>query len=240
MQIGANVNDKACPSYQSTARPGRSAGDAKNDGGSFRLNEEAKAPDFIEKLENYQDFIRERKAEILEKIQKGDTEPAFQTGAQSFTEKEWDEFLEKFDAVEDTIRELMREEHEKRKEEMEEQKKIHSELLNSKDSDLEDMLLSEMTMCSCPASDPDKEDVRYITWYTEEGIFCRKAGQSAGYEWHIAFENPEQYDKVMELVGQFSADENLRFAAHENFWTDFLDDKIDMQNFMLASADDLS
>ena len=36
------------------------------------------------------------------------------SGHQSFTEKEWDEFLSKFDSLEDAIRKLMEEEQEKR------------------------------------------------------------------------------------------------------------------------------
>ncbi len=35
-----------------------------------------------------------------------------------------------------------------------------------------------------------------------------------------------------ETVGQFSSEWNLRFAAHENFWTDFLKDEIDLEGFM--------
>ena len=81
-------------------------------------------------------------------------------------------------------------------------------------------------------ADPDDDDIRYITWYTEKGIFCRKAGQTEGYEWAITFENKEQYDKVMEFIGQFPSDWNIRFAAHENFWNDFLKDEIDMDGFM--------
>lgn len=93
------------------------------------------------------------------------------------------------------------------------------------------LLTTESTSCTYPTADPKEDDIRYITWYTEEGIFCRKAGQAEGYEWTVSFENKEQYDKVMEFVGQFPPDWNLRFAAHENFWTDFLNDEIDMDGF---------
>lgn len=95
-----------------------------------------------------------------------------------------------------------------------------------------DLLTADSTSCTYPADQPDKEDIRYITWYTEEGIFCRKAGQTEGYEWSISFENREQYEKVMSLIGQLPSDWNLRFEAHENFWRDFLDDKIDVDDFM--------
>ena len=44
--------------------------------------------------------------------------------------------------------------------------------------------------------------------------------------------NEEQYDKVMEFSGRFAPDWNMRFAAHKNFWTDFLSDEIDIDEFM--------
>ena len=99
-------------------------------------------------------------------------------------------------------------------------------------NDASTLLTTESTSCVYETADPDDDDIRYITWYTEEGIFCRKAGQTEGYEWSITFENKEQYDKVMEFIGQFPSDWNMRFAAHENFWNDFLNDEIDMEGFM--------
>ena len=97
--------------------------------------------------------------------------------------------------------------------------------------DASSLLTTESTFCSYPTNN-SKEDILYVTWYTREGIFCRKAGQLEGYEWSITFDNKEQYDKVMEFIGQFPSDWNLRFVAHENFWTDFLNDEIDMDGFM--------
>ena len=81
-------------------------------------------------------------------------------------------------------------------------------------------------------ADPDDNDIHYITWYTEEGIFCRKAGQTEGYEWTIPFDNDKQYNKVIDFINQFPRDWNLRFAAHENFWRDFLDGTLDIEGFM--------
>ncbi len=83
---------------------------------------------FIEKLEDlagadaedaeesvdYAKFLRERMNEILTKIKNGDTETSYQIGAQSFTEKEWEELLDKFDSVEEAVQELMKEEQEKK------------------------------------------------------------------------------------------------------------------------------
>lgn len=231
---------------------------------------------------DFMQFIRERMEEIFIMIQNGDTEPAFQIGSNSFTIKEWDEFLEKFDAIEDAIKELMREEQEKQaaKEEAAEAAETAGtieapgtakaagttsaagttgaaetagalgttdasgarakETAATKTGKKEDssetpsgigVLVSESTKCTYPASSPQEEDVMYITWYTEEGIFCRKAGQSEGYEWSVYFENKTDYNKVMEFLGSFNREDNLRFAAHENFWRDFLKDEIDIEGF---------
>ncbi len=178
-----------------------------------------------EETMDYAKILKEKINEILEKIQNGDTEPTYQIGSQSFTEKEWEEFLDKFDSIEEAIQELMKEEQERK--EAEEEKK-EDMMIN----DASALLITEFTSCVYETANPDDDDIRYITWYTEEGIFCRKAGQTEGYEWAITFENKEQYDKVMEFIGQFPSDWNMRFAAHENFWNDFLNDEIDMEGFM--------
>lgn len=57
--------------------------------------------------------IRERMEELIALIKSGETEASFQIGNSSFTIKEWERFLERFDDIEDAIRELMRERIEK-------------------------------------------------------------------------------------------------------------------------------
>ena len=194
---------------------------------------------FIEKLEgltgattvdteetvDYAKILEEKINEIFVKIQNGDTEPTYQIGSQSFTEKEWEEFLNKFDSVEEAIQELMKEEQARKEAEEAKTEDVFT-------NDASTLLTIESTSCVYETADPDDDDIRYITWYTEEGIFCRKAGQTEGYEWSTTFENKEQYDKVIEFIGQFPSDWNMRFAAHENFWQDFLSDEIDMDGFM--------
>ena len=207
------------------------------DAGIENQAEDCKA--FIEKLEgltgadsvdtegmvDYVKLLEEKINEIFVKIQNGDTESTYQIGAQSFTEKEWEEFLDKFDSVEEAIQELMKEEQAKK-----EAEEIQKEGIVTNDTSI--LLTTESTSCVYETADPEDDDLRYITWYTEEGIFCRKAGQTEGYEWSITFENKEQYDKVMEFIGHFPSDWNMRFAAHENFWNDFLNDEIDIDGFM--------
>ncbi len=174
---------------------------------------------------DYAKILEERLNEIFVKIQSGNTEPAYMIGAQSFTEKEWEEFLDKFDSFEEAIRELMKEEQTRKEEE---ENKKEDMVINNASI----LLTTEFTSCVYEAADPEEDDLRYITWYTEEGIFCRKAGQTKGDEWAITFENKEQYDKVIEFIGQFPSDWNMRFAAQESFWNDFLNDEIDMDGFM--------
>lgn len=167
--------------------------------------------------ENYMEAIREQIEEMQEKIENGEINETFQIGGQSFTVEEWNEFLEKFDSIQEVLEALMKERHAQKEE-------------SDTDGTIAEMLSSESTSCTYPASGANREDVRYITWYTEEGIFCRKAGQTQGYEWSIPFESKEQYDKVMEFIGQISEDEDLRFTANEDFWKDFLKEGVDVES----------
>ena len=63
--------------------------------------------------------ISNRKSEIAEKLKTGETEPTFAIGAQSYTCKEWDSLIRKFDKAQDAIKE----EQEKRKEALEKEQK---------------------------------------------------------------------------------------------------------------------
>lgn len=191
------------------------------------------------------ELIRKRVEELLIKIQNGDTETYYPIGASFFTEKEWDKFLEKFDKLEEEIRTQMREEHAKRAEKQEkhaqrtekhtqraEKQEKHAQRVEKQEREEGQLLVSETTKCTYPASDPKEKDTLYIVCYTEDGIFCRMEGKEE-YEWELAYDQPGQYEKVMDLIHQFSPEENLRFTSHENFWTDFLEDKIEMEDFMV-------
>lgn len=179
-----------------------------------------------EESEDYQKLLEEKIKELLEKIHSKDAEATYQIGAQSFTEKEWKEFLEKFDSIQEAIRELMRQEQERKEAEQLKKKEEEESTLQEKSN----LLVAESTVCTYPTANPE-EDVRYITCYTTEGIVCKKAGETEE-AWSVSFENEEQYNKVTEFIEQFPEHWNLRFAAHENFWTDFLNDEIDMDGFM--------
>lgn len=229
MQVGGSVSNRYYTPYRTNKSVKYCADFTKTEDGKLTPNEAtfrfgADAVD-AEETVGYVKVLEEKINEIFVKIQNGDTEPTYQIGAQAFTEKEWEEFLDKFDSIEEAIQELMKEEQ-ARKEAEEAQKE--KAVIN----DASALLTAESTSCVYETADPDDDDIRYITWYTAEGIFCRKAGRTGGYEWAITFENKEQYDKVMEFIGQFPSDWNMRFAAHENFWNDFLNDEIDMAGFM--------
>ena len=164
---------------------------------------------------DYISQIHKKIEEMQEKLDNDEVNESFQIGGQTFTVEEWDEFLKKFDSIQDAMEALMKERHAK----MEEQQTNTEEVI---DATTTEMIVSESTSCTYPTDSSNGEDVLHITWYTEEGIYCRKAGQTEGYEWCIPFENKEQYDKVMEYIGQFPKDSDWRFASQEGFWKEFL------------------
>ena len=196
----------------------------------------------LEEVPDYSEYLKKKIDEIFVKIQNGDTEPSYQIGSQSFTQKEWEKFLERFDSIEEAIRELMKEEQERKEAEKKKQKSeinssfweerirtIKKENISKIDDGV--LLTAETTFCKYETANPEDDDIIYVTFYTTDGIRCKKLG-AEDFEWTLTFENEEQYNKVIEFLGNFSSDWNMRFVAHENFWNDFLNDEIDMEAFM--------
>ncbi len=70
-------------------------------------------------------FLREKGEEILEKLRNGETEVAYPIGGESYTEKEWDKLLKKFDDIQEDVRRKMEERF--RKMEEKEEKKLITE-----------------------------------------------------------------------------------------------------------------
>lgn len=163
-------------------------------------------------------LVKDMKEKILEKIRNNDTETSYQIGGASFTEKEWQKFLDKFDLQEEKIRESIQEEEEKREAERTREEQREKNVVSE---DMVDILTKESTISKHPSQNPEQGDILYITWYTEEGIFCREAGQSEGYQWVIPFDSREQYDKVINFIRQIPSDRDMGFAADEIFWKDF-------------------
>lgn len=78
---------------------------------------------------DYQKILHEKIQEISEKIKNGDTEPSYQIGSQSFTEKEWDKLIEAFDEVQDEIKEQAEEEQKKAELAREQKKKSERQFI---------------------------------------------------------------------------------------------------------------
>lgn len=89
---------------------------------------------------------------------------------------------------------------------------------------------SKSITCTFDTENPNDNDLRYTTTYTEDGMVCMREGQEDAV-WLIQFENPEQYEKVAGFIDKFPKDWNLIFASHEDFWQEFLDDKIDVRSY---------
>lgn len=157
MQIGANLADRGYVPYGGGTRAGYARENGKKplvavDIFSRQSEQKEESTDNLE-------FIRSRMDEILEKVKKGKTEPVIQTGAQAFSEKEWDRLLEQFDSAEDALKEMMREEHAKRLKEQINK----AEIMNDMDKEAEKILTSQSTVCTLPSEEAGKGEARYIT-----------------------------------------------------------------------------
>ena len=81
--------------------------------------------------------------EIYDKVRNGDTEESIPIGGQSFTIKEWDRLMKRFDKVQEGIRESIEEEIEKRKAEEEDRavrQKVELSKEKDEDSETEELL----------------------------------------------------------------------------------------------------
>ena len=93
-----------------------------------------------------------------------------------------------------------------------------------------------MTKSTFPTDDPEHKHW-FITCYGQDGISCKEA-YFDGTKWvnrdcfSLSYTEPGQYEKVMAFLQRFSQDDNLRFAANENFWKDFLAGEIDEDDFV--------
>lgn len=203
-------------SYGMKAKSGKTTGSDSSVAELDEVNEEAgKETTAADSTADYLQFIRDKINEMYDKVENNEAEESFQIGASSFTEKEWSKLLEEFDDIQETIRELMREEHTKRQAKQEERE------------ELADALVSESVISKYDSEDGEADGTTYIMWYNEDGMFCRKAGVTDGYEWIISFDSLKQYQMVDDFMKQFDKDDNLKFASNQKFWQDFLGGTID-------------
>lgn len=205
------------------------------------------------------DSLRQKIDEMYQELKKGRKEPSYQIGAASYTIKEWKDMLKNFDEVQEEIREAIREEIAKRaehadqshylvKEKSREEKeadvlaavsgtadpqKTEEKARRSEpttDEEFAAMITAEYTMARFPMA--EEGEGLYITVYTKDAIYCRRAGESEPI-WEIPLEEG-QYEKIMEFLhsDKFAENENFTFAASQSFWEDFLSGKLDIDAFM--------
>ncbi|MBD5089633.1 MAG: hypothetical protein HDT30_12645 [Clostridiales bacterium] len=97
------------------------------------------------------------------------------------------------------------------------------------------MLVSETVQARFPLQEVDEEGNRkeemYLIAVDKDGIRCSKPGQDE-YEWEILFTDESQYENATEFLNytrEFM--DNFLFAAHENFWEDYLNGNMDVDDF---------
>ena len=168
-------------------------------------------------------------AEMYQKIINGDTEQEFQIGSISLTLDEWDELIEKFDDLEEEIKEAV-------KAEIEKQKEIERTAESSKTDDSINnvaFLSSETRKTVFREETDNKPEISYITCFTEDGIICKKTGMGENeYLWKMDYRDKQDYEKVMDLLHSFPEDWDLRFASNEKFWRDYLNERIDKDDLV--------
>lgn len=239
--------------------------------------------------------------EMAKKVKDGTVEPAFQTGAQTFTIKEWEKLLADFDDAEDALQEQIKEiiaevEKQAAKEALRRRVEsgtadpgevtnvsvpeaalpnveaagsvanpkpaesgsaaasqaavgsaavsaaagaVNEPAIDEETEDLEEigsLLTDEVTKSTFPTDDP-KQKHWFVTCYGQDGISCKEAWFDGTKWvnrdcWDLKYTEPGQYEKVMAFLQRFPQDANLRFAAHKEFWEDFLAGKIDEDDFV--------
>lgn len=218
---------------------------------SVKAGEDAKdkKQDDAAESKSYREQILEKMEEMAQNIKKGTIQPKFKIGAQEYTIKEWEKLLEKFDAAEEALREeveAMIEEIRKQAEAEALRREAESGMHDPKETtyvseateaqNVAALLTDEITKCSYPTNNPEQKHW-YITCYGQGGISCKEAYYDGTRWvnkdlWSFSYTEKGQYEKVMAFLERFPQDANLRFAAHENFWKDFLAGEIDEDEFV--------
>ena len=196
----------------------------------FRKNYEALGFNIIKKAKLEAEDIKIKSQKIAYEIEKKAYEEGYNQGKLNGYEdgysKGYTEALEKV--------KLDTEEEVKDKEMAETAKK--SIVNDTPAQPLIDMLLSDTLKVTFPTdatneSDEDAEDVLYMVAMDEKGIRCIKNGSDT-YEWEIEFEDDSQYEAARDFLGWASPRmDNLLFAAHDNFWMDYLNGDLDVDAF---------
>lgn len=164
----------------------------------------------------------EHMQEMSDKLKRGETQPLYQIGAQSFTLEEWDRFLENFDEAQKAIRQALEEETGEAMSEPE-----STSILKESDEISLQALASKSTICSHPSSwYQNLEQKKKAEAIKEDALKSARAqeaiisSETEGSERKA--ENDAQYRKVLAYLEETKDIANPRFAADKSFWTDFL------------------
>lgn len=194
--------------------------------------------------ETFSEMIEDRKEEFYVKVKNGTMEPSIPIGAGTYTEKEWDKILKRFDAVQEALREAAGLETDEKKGRSKDSSKdevtdeeaddvmdylvylVKNDVKKGEKDDEEedgvDLLLAQYVTCTYPADDPEKEDDVYMIIYDSQGIRClnKTTGQ---YEWSIKFSDESQWGSVKTMMSELAASDDLSTACQETFWREYLE-----------------
>lgn len=193
--------------------------------------------------DTFSELIRDRKEEFYVKVKNGTMEPSIPIGAGTYTEKEWDKILKRFDAVQEALREAAGLETEEKEEKSKDETtgkvtdkdaddvmeylicNVKDHLKDREKDDEEEegagLLLAQYVTCTYPSDSPDKEDVLYMIVYDSQGIRCLNMA-TGQCEWSIRFTDESQFNNVDKIMRAFSDDDDLSSACKEKFWREIL------------------
>lgn len=152
-----------------------------------------------------------------------------------YSEKEWDKMLS---AVDKEIRVA---------EKTDIERTGKSKITGDKHTDNKniDLLTARCTTYEQGSDMTDSEtgqaiSVRYVyrNFYTKEGIISgrssydsREAGIKDTYNWRVDFNSEEDYERAMKFLDRIPEEDTTKFLTREDFWQDFVDGKIDEEEF---------
>ena len=170
----------------------------------------------IDDMENGEESEESEKntAEVIE-----DSDTKFQIGNQSYTIKEWKTFLERFDSVQNSIREALEEKIKKEQEEAL-KKELLSRQENTSDAESLENILAQSFKSYDSSDKEESNSTWYLTCYDENGIWCRKYidGTFSETLWNIDFTDASQYETVSSCLEALTPDADTAFTRDFSFW----------------------
>ena len=170
----------------------------------------------IDDMENGEESEESGKntAEVIE-----DSDTKFQIGNQSYTIKEWKTFLERFDSVQNSIREALEEKIKKEQEEAL-KKELLSRQENTSDAESLENILAQSFKSYDSSDKEEPNSTWYLTCYDENGIWCRKYidGTFSETLWNIDFTDASQYETVSSCLAALTPDADTAFTRDFSFW----------------------